>query len=307
MLTITYINFWKNVGSVQDRWLTNFIKNNIDTNVQEISHYNITSCNNHPDILISSCFGPITNVTKINAKVKIFFYGENLDRYPPYNNINLLKNTFDLIIGFKYTDKINKIYRLPLWITYYPYYNVNNSMNLITYLQSEYAKNILNTEKKGCSLISRHDRGGQRTVFYNEMCKYCMVFCPSNFKKNMKSIGNGNNNKKRFLQKTVYNICPENSSYEGYCTEKIFQALEAGCIPLYWGVDLPEKELLNPNCYLFVKDINDSELVKCKVRDIVNNKNNYVVDNIFNENAKDILKKYYDDVKIGIIEKLRGN
>lgn len=40
----------------------------------------------------------------IMLRCKIFYYGENLTKYHPYNNDMLLQNTFDLIIGFKYTN-----------------------------------------------------------------------------------------------------------------------------------------------------------------------------------------------------------
>ena len=53
-----------------------------------------------------------------------------------------------------------------------------------------------------------------------------------------------NNSKINFIKLSKFTICPENSADPGYCTEKIMHALEAGCIPLYWGIDLPEKDIL---------------------------------------------------------------
>lgn len=32
-----------------------------------------------------------------------------------------------------------------------------------------------------------------------------------------------------------------------YFTEKIFQALEGGTIPIYWAIDFPEPEIINKN------------------------------------------------------------
>ena len=43
--------------------------------------------------------GKLDNVKKYKAKLKILFYGENLNRYVEYKNINKLQNYFDLIIG----------------------------------------------------------------------------------------------------------------------------------------------------------------------------------------------------------------
>lgn len=70
-----------------------------------IENVNIVSTDINPDILICSCFGNINTIITIKAKIKLFFYEENLERFPPYNNIELLKSTFDIIVGFKYTDK----------------------------------------------------------------------------------------------------------------------------------------------------------------------------------------------------------
>ena len=114
-------------------------------------------------------------------------------------------------------------------MTYYPFYNITSKHNILTFIQNQYNKNI-KLNKKNCCLIARHDREGQRTKIFNEVNKYCKIFCPSNYKKNCNPIGKNVKDKLNFLKKFKYNICPENSKFEGYCTEKIFQSLESGCI-----------------------------------------------------------------------------
>ena len=81
--------------------------------------------------------------------------------------------------------------------------------------------------------------------------------------------------------------------YEGYITEKIFQALEAGTIPLYWGYDLPEKDIINNNKYCFCYINNNLEQ---QIKDVILNKNKYIEGNIFNDNAKNIIEIYYNDL-----------
>jgi hypothetical protein len=51
--------------------------------------------------------------------------------------------------------------------------------------------------------------------------------------------------KRQLLQKYTYNICAENAYNPGYVTEKVFQSLEAGCIPIYWGNCPTEPSILN--------------------------------------------------------------
>ena len=97
MITISYINFWKD--PYNDNYLTHFIEHNIGP-IKKVNP------NENPDILISSCMGPINNVQNVRAKCKLFYYGENLNRYPPFNNDMLLQKTFDLIAGYKKTNKV---------------------------------------------------------------------------------------------------------------------------------------------------------------------------------------------------------
>lgn len=293
MITISYVNFWNDHGNIQDRWFSKFIESNFKISVKEINPIN------NPDIVICSCMGNIQNVVNIKSKCKIFFYGENLNRYPPYNNEKLLEDVFDLIIGFKNTNIKKKFYRLPLWITYYSYYNFDNDDNILNHIQSEYDKHKL-IEKNYCALIARHDRGGQRTILYDEVSKYTKVFCPSNFKNNTKKLLPGNIAKKNFLKNIKFNICPENSSYDNYFTEKIFESLECGCIPIYWSIDYPEKDILNEKSYCFIRNINDKNEIQKKIKSLIERPEEFIVNDLFIENAEDIIKKYYNDICCGI-------
>ena len=145
------------------------------------------------------------------------------------------------------------------------------------------------------SLVSHHDREGQRTKIYNEIVnnKYGIVMCPSNFKKDTNSIGNTTEDKVNYISKSIYNICPENSTFEGYFTEKLIQAFEGGTIPFYWAIDLPEKGLINENKYCFCNINNPSEL-KTQINKAMTNPNYYLEGNVFTDNAPDIISNYYN-------------
>ena len=93
-----------------------------------------------------------------------------------------------------------------------------------------------------------------------------------------------------FISRSIFNICPENSTYEGYCTEKIFQAFEAGTVPVYWGVDLPERGLINADKYCFGPDIH---------RPVIN-----IEGPIFTEDGPKIIQGYYDTLTNVIKQKL---
>tara|TARA_B100000902_G_scaffold399589_1_gene471211 strand:- start:4226 stop:5119 length:894 start_codon:yes stop_codon:yes gene_type:complete len=286
-IKIAYVNYWND--PYNDKYLSMFIKHNFNCDIINVN------CHDNPDILIASVCGNINIIDSINAKCKIFYYGENLDRYPPYNNIELLKSKFDIIAGFKYTNKKEKIFRFPLWLIYFSFYNFKNEDNIIKYIENKYYENVKKNKTMFATLISRHDRGGQRKLIYNILSNYGNIYCSGNFNNNTNKLGPTQNEKINYISKSIYNICPENSIYEGYTTEKIFQAFEAGTIPLYWGHDLPEKEILNKNKYCFC-NIEDNNILKQQIEDVVLNKNKYIEGKIFNENAKNVIETYYNDL-----------
>jgi hypothetical protein len=304
MLKVAYINFWPQDGlNTQDYWLFEFIKKNIDSESILIN----SNYNEKIDILICSCFGNINNLKNINARIKIFFYGENLNKFKQYSNIKILQNTFDLIVGFKYTNLDEKIIRLPLWVTYYPFYSFNNEENILKYLQDSYNKNInIKNEYNLASLISNHDNNGIRTLISSEVKKYVDIVCPGKFNRNVDPIGPTCKDKINFIKQTKFNICPENSEFEGYFTEKIFEALEAGCIPIYWAIERPEKKILNENCYLWF-DLHNIEKTREDIFNMIHNSNKYKNILLFNNTAEDEIKTIYNNLKTNILNLLNIN
>ena len=115
-----------------------------------------------------------------------------------------------------------------------------------------------------------------------------------------RSIKEGWENKIDFISKSKYTICPENSKREGYCTEKIMHALEGGCIPLYWGVDIPEKDLLHEDSYCFINVEND-EIMKNQVKESLSKE---IKLNVFKKQSKYVLDNYYKTLEWQIKDKL---
>ena len=298
MITLSYVNFWKD--PTNDSYFTDFINTNIG-NVKLIDY------TDNPDILIASINGDINIVKNSKAKCKLFYYGENLNRFHPYNNEQLLIDTFDLIVGFKYTNLEKKQIRFPLWLMYYKFYNYTPEHNLIDYIETKYKENIKKEHKKiSTTLICRHDRGGQRTKIYNEIVKhnYCNIYCPGIFNHNtIDKLGLKVEDKINYIAKSIYNICPENSAFEGYFTEKIIHAFEGGTIPLYWAIDLPEKGLLNEHKYCFC-DIDNPIKLREKIRHVMTNSNYYLKGNVFTDDAPEIISTYYNTLITNIKIKL---
>ena len=294
MITIAYINYWNDPNN--DNYFTKFIEENIGL----VKKVNPTE---NPDILIASCMGNINNVRNIKAKCKLFYYGENLNRYPPYNNDKLLYDTFDLIVGFKNTDLSKKQIRFPLWLMYFYYYKYNENDNILTYIQNKYNENIKKQKDIFATIVASHDRGGQRTIISNELSKYGHIKAPGTYRKNTQSIGNTHNDKINYISRGTYNICPENSCYEGYFTEKIFQAFEGGTIPLYWAIDLPEVEIINKNKYCFC-DINNKVSLEKSIHNVSNNPKQYIEGELFTKNAGENIQIFYSILLDNILLKI---
>lgn len=283
ILKIAYINFCKD--SENDSYFTDFINYNIGKAV-------VVSPYNNPDILFASVMGPIELVKKFNVKLKIFYCGKNTNRYPSYNNIDILNKYFDIIVGFKYTNLEKNIIRFPLWLLYYKYYCYNENYNIITHIEEKYKENIKKDKQSFATIVARHDMYGQRTIICNIVKMYGTILGGSNFMQTDK-IGPLIKDKINFIKKGLICICPENSESEGYYTEKIFHALEAGTIPLYWAVDYPEKDMINENKYLFCNISNYNNLNK-QIIILLNNISYYQDGPVFKTSAKVILKNYYD-------------
>ena len=63
------------------------------------------------------------------------------------------------------------------------------------------------------------------------------------------------NEKKSILTPYLFNVALENTAWPYYCTEKIWDAIEGGCLPIYWGAgtciyeDFPQDSFLDYSGY----------------------------------------------------------
>jgi hypothetical protein len=136
-----------------------------------------------------------------------------------------------------------------------------------------------------------------------KILNYIDVICPGKFNRNTNPIGPTCKDKINFIKQTRFNICPENSEFEGYFTEKIFESLEAGCIPIYWAIDKPERNILNENCYLWF-DLKNIKKTREDIHNMIMNRKKYLNINLFNLNAKDEIKIIYNNLKNSILRLL---
>lgn len=258
-----------NYGSApapQDFWLPRFIETH-------------GLCKNG-SISIFSVFGLRQMISLNRSSVKIFMARENLHRpnWQEYEDLALREHSVNLSLGFDYESDDPRYMRFPLWITWLLPPNAGyKEVNEFCYrINSQ--DNSSYDDRRFCTFISSHDDIGRNQLF-DEISTIGQIDSCGRFRHNCDDLQTiYGDNKLEFLQHYRFNMCPENSNYPGYCTEKIFEAIAAGCVPLYWGSDNnPEPEILNHNaiCFINVGQTNDDDVIG-KIRHLNTNQEAYM-------------------------------
>ena len=221
--------------------------------------YEIVRDDQRPDYLIfgDRNFGE-SNLRYENC-VRIFYTGEN-QRPSDYR--------CDFAISFDHPTS-NSMFRLPLYLIYE--YDHKIKHNREARHEDDFDK------KKFCSFVVKNPGCKYRNDYFNIL---------SSVYKQVDSAGPLFNNmdggwrpqsvveKVKFMGNYRFNLCFENSSYPGYCTEKLFEALCAKTIPIYWGSPTASLDF-NPKAFLNRYDYaSDQEFIE-KIVQLDNNKNAY--------------------------------
>lgn len=251
---IKLFNYQWNNRHIQDHWLYQFIVKR-----------GIINPNSKKTLSIFSVNGEKLAI-KINlSKYKIFYTVENVhvpcSYWQKYEDLLLDDKSIALSLGFDYLNH-ERYLRFPYWMmtNFKPEADYESIKQ--TCAQLEKHKIDANRRSKFCSLVCKSDYFGTRKVFYDLISQVGYIDCDGRFMNNNDDlIVQYNNNKREYLTNYKFNLCPENSDHKGYVTEKIFDAIYSGCIPIYWGSENnPEPEILNHNaiCFMEEKGNNDS-------------------------------------------------
>lgn len=299
MVTIAYVNYWN--CNLNNYYLTQFIKYCTKSDIQ------IVNANSNPDFLIASVFNnpnAIQNAKKYNAKCKIFYSAENvtLGPFSIYKDVSNLKNVFDIVIGFYDNNLDNNVINFPYWLTIYKYYDFNNDDNIIKYIENRYKINKQSEKNIKGSLIASHDKQGHRSRICSVFEKYYNIEYAGSFKNNVKKIPDGDENKIKYLKNCLFNICPENSFADNYITEKLFQAFEGGCIPIYSGHVNPNKNIILENKYIYCNS-RSIENIEENIKKGIDNIDDLINgDKLFKPEANEYISSCYSNLKNAILK-----
>nr|WP_317468130.1 glycosyltransferase family 10 [Bacteroides hominis (ex Liu et al. 2022)]MDV6151804.1 glycosyltransferase family 10 [Bacteroides hominis (ex Liu et al. 2022)] len=196
--------------------------------------------------------------------IRIFIERENLHKKHMQQWLHrfLDNKRIDLSLGF---DEINhpQYMRFPFWLMwniFSPTATHNEIKQQIKQMNSP--ENQAYENRKFCAFLCNHDDIGRKKIF-NQLNGIDKVDCDGAlFHNNDELKLKYDDDKLKYLTHYRFNLTPENSNYDGYVTEKLFEAIYAGCVPIYHGSDnRPEANVLNPKAIVFIemgKDNNDA-------------------------------------------------
>jgi hypothetical protein len=284
---IYYYNFW-NTQKAEDIWFTKFI-----------NHHKLLE-NTRKKVYFYSVLGPIIKLHHLKKGVNIFYSGENMQAFW-FKEYKLLceQQPFDLSMGFDF-DNRDDYMRFPLWIIslFDPiadYEGVKSRVKQLSEVKYDGRNGF-------CSLVASHDRNGIRAQIMDELAIIDSVCSGGQIHNNTDKLNTlYANSKYDFISKYKFNICPENSDAPGYVTEKLFHAIEAGCIPVYWGANnKPEPEILNQNALICWNENGNNQVIVDLIKSIYESEalyRDFVTQPRFNTNAEDVIWDYYIRLK----------
>ena len=164
-----------------------------------------------PDAVIYSCFG--FEHLKYNC-TRIYYTGEN--KRPNFSRC-------DYAFSFDYPVN-ERNFRLPLYRLYYPQYSL--------LFEARDPDKIIAENREFCSFVNSNAKAKERIDLFDQLSKYKQVASGGMVRNN---VGGRVPDKVKFISDYKFNIAFENSSYPGYATEKIMEALVTNTIPIYWG------------------------------------------------------------------------
>lgn len=156
------------------------------------------------------------NIEHINYDgIRIFATGEN---------VRADFNYCDYAIGFDYMQFEDRYLRYPLYLHEECMREISNR-----HITAE----SLNSKTRFCTFVVSNGKADEKRIqFFNLLNTYKRVDSGGRYKNN---IGKRIKDKLAFLKEGKFNIAFENSSTNGYVTEKLIHAFAAKSIPIYWG------------------------------------------------------------------------
>lgn len=229
----------------QDLWLINFIEQR-----------GLLKDKPQGKIGLYSIFAPYWLHHFDGCNIRIFVERENLHKPSMQKWLHRFLNddSIQLSLGF---DRLDHPYymRLPFWVMWSVFSPTTTYNEIKKQVQSMNSlENHSYKDRKFCTFVCSHDDIGRKKI-YDQLSVIGQVDCPGKlFHNNDDLKGMYNDDKLELLKHYRFNLTPENSNNKDYVTEKLFEAISSGSIPIYHGSDnQPELDVLNQDAIIFVE------------------------------------------------------
>ncbi len=199
-----------------------------------------------PDLVIFGPFGD--SWQKFGDTVpKVHYTGENSGL--------ISRSDIKLNIGYQHADFRDQDYlRIPLWMLEIDWFGadkqriVNPKPLPIDRCTSVYPEDLMK-KQKFCAFVVTNPCNEIRNASFQWLSQYKQVDSAGRLFNNVgdaifagRGGGGGELKKFEFLKNYKFCLAYENSSSQGYTTEKYLHAKAAGCIPIYWGDPKVERD-----------------------------------------------------------------
>lgn len=211
--------------------------------------FNVTVNNEAPDFLFCSLLGD----KSFNFScTKIVFIGENIT--PDFN-------IFDYALGFDWIKFEDRYFRLPL-------YRLTMTIDYNKHYDIDFFSGEAASKSAFCNFLYSNNWCSHpiREQFFNLLSQYKKVDSGGGVCNN---LGYRVSNKHAWQRTYKFSIAFENSLKHGYTTEKLYQALCAHTVPIYWGNPLVSEEF-NSKRFINVHEYATLEDVVDRVRELDN-------------------------------------
>ena len=262
-IKIKYVDFWGRLVDIP-----------VDTMFHKVleDHYNI-EISDEPDYIICSCFG---EDYKNYDCVRIMLIGENFSTD---------WNEYDYGIDFDDYSFLDRHFHM-----------INNAFINMDYASVDkmrekhlHAEQSFKEKTKFCSYIYSNPIPF-RDAFFDRVSQYKPVTAGGKCKRKLEDINGNANSSKDWNTKSMregvfekieiekshkFSIAFENSSREGYITEKLVDSFAAGTIPIYYGAPDVTK-YFNEKAMVIIKDEQDVENAIERIKEIDQNDELYL-------------------------------
>lgn len=198
--------------------------------------------------------------------VRIFYTGENVSP-----NFNLC----DYAIGYDYMEFADRFHRLSTYLvsTFFSESELKTAEKLDITKPKQFTKEDLKRKEAFCSFVySNHYADEARKILFDIVCAYKKINSGGKY---LNNIGGPTENKLAFEMKHKFSFAIENSSRDGYTTEKLAGSFMANTIPIYWGNPKIGREF-NTKRFINCHDYNSFEEVLERIKEIDNDDELYL-------------------------------